>query len=324
VNFLADGVTIPGCAAVALAAGTSSCTTTSLQGGARSITAIYAGNANTLASSSSALTQTVNRADQTIAFDPLPTKTDTDPPFPISATASSGLTVSLTSLTPTICTVSGATVTIVATGANTCTIAANQSGNINYNAAPQVTQSVTILGSAPPLTLLSVKSRKTHGTAGDFDIAINPATAIGSTIDVECRTIGTGHRIIFTFNNPITATGTVAVTDKDGNPFATAVPTFSSSGNDVVITVTGIPDNRRAKFTLTNVNTTGLVFSASVGFLVGDTNNTRAVNITDINGVKLRSGQLASLTNFKFDLNASGAMNITDINSVKLRSGSGL
>ncbi len=60
----------------------------------------------------------------------------------VSATASSGLTVVFRSLTPTICTVSGSTVTGAATG--TCTIAANQSGNTTYNAAPQVTKSISV------------------------------------------------------------------------------------------------------------------------------------------------------------------------------------
>lgn len=323
VNFLADGVTIAGCSAVALSAGSAGCTTGALQGGARSITAVYAGNATSLASQSVVLVQAVNRADQTITFDPLPTKTDTDLPFTIAATASSGLSVVFSSLTPAICTVSGTTVTIVVLGANTCTIAANQSGSGNYNAAPQVAQSFSILGSLPPLILLSVKSRKTHGAAGDFDIAINPATPIASPnpIDVECRAIGTGHRIIFTFNIPITATGTVAVTDKDGNPFAGAVPSLSSAGNDVIITVTGIPDNRRAKFTLTNVNAGGLTFSTSVGFLIGDINNSRSVTGTDVGVVRGRSGQVVTAANFKSDLNSSGTLTGTDVSVVRPRSG---
>jgi hypothetical protein len=48
------------------------------------------------------------------------------------------------------------------------------------------------------------------------------------------------------------------------------------------------------------------------------------VNITDINGVKLRSGQGVTSLNYKFYLNASGTINITDINAVKLRSGTAL
>jgi hypothetical protein len=64
----------------------------------------------------------------------------------VSVAASSGLPVSLTSTTAGICSVSGNTVSGLAAG--TCTIAANQAGNSNYSAAPQVTQNVTV-SSAP-------------------------------------------------------------------------------------------------------------------------------------------------------------------------------
>jgi sugar lactone lactonase YvrE len=62
----------------------------------------------------------------------------------VSASASSGLAVSFSSLTPSICTVSGSTVNGVAGG--TCTIAADQTGNANFLAAPEVTQAITVTG----------------------------------------------------------------------------------------------------------------------------------------------------------------------------------
>src|SRR5207302_1267027 len=67
-----------------------------------------------------------------------------DPAFTVSATASSGLTVTFSSTTPTVCTVSGATVTLRAVGL--CTIAADQAGNAAYSAAPQVTQGFAVNG----------------------------------------------------------------------------------------------------------------------------------------------------------------------------------
>ena len=58
-----------------------------------------------------------------------------------------------------------------------------------------------------------------------------------------------------------------------------------------------------------------------MGFLVGDVNNTRSVNSSDISAVKARSGQTTSALNFMFDVNASGAINSSDISAVKARSG---
>ena len=318
VRFEADGATIPGCASVALSSGGASCATAGLQGGGRSIRAIYLGNAMTLASQSAALAQTVNKADQIISFDPLPTRNDNDPDFAVSASASSGLAVTFSSLTPMICTVTGSTVDIVATGNNMCTIAADQGGNANFNVAPQVLQTFNILATLPPLTLLSVKSRKTHGTAGDFDIPINPATALTGLIDVESRQIGTGHRIVFTFNNPIVSPGTIVTTDKDSMPIGS--PSLSFSGNDVTVTLAGVADIRRVLFTLSNVNAGGGTFTASVGFFVGDVSNNRFVNTSDILLLKGKSGPVTS-ANFRFDLNNSGFVNTSDILLAKGRSG---
>jgi hypothetical protein len=57
---------------------------------------------------------------------------------------------------------------------------------------------------------------------------------------------------------------------------------------------------------------------------VGDVNNSRSVNSSDINAIKTRSGQVVDTSNFKFDLNASGGINTTDINAAKTRSGGAL
>lgn len=71
----------------------------------------------------------------------------------VAPTASSGLTVSLTSTTPSVCTVNAFVVTFVANGA--CTIAAAQAGNSTYSAATTVnrTFNITTPGANPPATL---------------------------------------------------------------------------------------------------------------------------------------------------------------------------
>jgi len=79
---------------------------------------------------------------QTITFAALADKTLGDAPFAVSASASSGLTVSFTSLTTAICTVSNTTVTLVAAG--TCTIRASQPGDVTYLPAPDVEQSFAV------------------------------------------------------------------------------------------------------------------------------------------------------------------------------------
>ena len=170
----------------------------------------------------------------------------------------------------------------------------------------------------PPFALNAVKSRKTQGPAGDFDLLLDTTPMIGGPVTVEPRTSGAGHLIVFQFNGLISATGLVSVVGSSGMP--TGATSVTSSGNDVLVTLTGIADNSRASITLTGVNGTNNM-SVSLGFLVGDVNNTRSVNSSDISSVKARSGQTTDLTNFKFDVNASGAINSSDISAVKARSG---
>ena len=80
----------------------------------------------------------ISKLPQTISFPALADHTVLDPSFSVSATASSGLTVTFGALSPSVCLVSGTTVTLQSTG--TCVIAADQSGSAIYAPASQVTQ----------------------------------------------------------------------------------------------------------------------------------------------------------------------------------------
>jgi hypothetical protein len=81
-----------------------------------------------------------------------------DGPFAISATASSGLPVTFSSLTTSVCTVAGNVVTPLA--AATCTITADQPGDATYSAAPQLTRSLEIralVADPPPIDLTAIR-----------------------------------------------------------------------------------------------------------------------------------------------------------------------
>ena len=175
-------------------------------------------------------------------------------------------------------------------------------------------QHVTTLTLVTDLIATTVQSRKTHGAAGIFDLAIDTTQAINDPVTVEPRTIGSGHTIAFQFNGPVNSAGTVSVV-----PIGMA--TATSAGNEVLVTLTNVPDSRRVTVTLGGVNGSVSPPAVSIGFLVGDVNNTRSVNSSDISGAKARSGQTTTAANFKFDVNATGAINSLDISAVKARSG---
>ena len=99
---------------------------------------------------------------QTIQFGPLSNQTYSNLPIAISAISSSGLPVSFTSSTPSVCGVSGTTVTLNAAG--TCTVVAIQSGNSTYASAPPVSQSFTV-NKAPQTITFAPISAQTLGAA---------------------------------------------------------------------------------------------------------------------------------------------------------------
>jgi CSLREA domain-containing protein len=121
-------------------------------------------------STDASFTLNVSKADQTITFGALTDKTFGDPDFNVSATASSGLTVSFAASGQ--CTVTGTTVHI--TGAGSCTITASQAGDNNYNAATPVDRSFTI-GKASATITLSNLSQTYDGTPKAPTVVTTPS-----------------------------------------------------------------------------------------------------------------------------------------------------
>ena len=187
------------------------------------------------------------------------------------------------------------------------------------NGAGTGTGMLTITIAGEIIAFNGVVSRKIHGAAGTFDVVIDPATPIGGVIDVEPRAIGAGHLLVFQFDNGIFGTAGFTVRDAAGQDVG-AIENPAIVGNTIELTLTGIPNNKRVTVTLNGINGTTTA-SASIGFLVGDANNTRSVNSADIGGVKARSGQAVDSSNFRYDSNASGAINASDIAAVKANLG---
>jgi hypothetical protein len=165
-----------------------------------------------------------------------------------------------------------------------------------------------------PVSLIGVSSRKVHGAAGPFDLPIDTTQVIGGAVTVEPRATGNGHTIVFKFDGAIVSPGSAFVV-----PVGIAVTSFL--GNEVRVALTNVPDNQRVTIVLVNVNGVVTPPAVSMGFLIGDVNNTRAIGSSDVSAVKARSGQATNLLNFPFDINASGAINASDVSSVKARSG---
>ncbi len=112
----------------------------------------------------------IAKAPQGIIFNPLDPIADDQPPFALTATATSGLAVAYSSSNTAVATISGSTVTIV--GVGTTDITATQAGDASYNAAAPVLQTLTVVRSNPlavitggPFKLLVGQSLSLIGTA---------------------------------------------------------------------------------------------------------------------------------------------------------------
>jgi kumamolisin len=140
----------------------------------------------------------------------------------LTATASSGLTVTYTSASPAVCTVLGATATLVTTGS--CVIHANQAGNTTYSVAPQVAQYFTVSPipqtiSFPAITATEVATT-TLGLSATASSGLTVAFA--STTPAVCTVAGATASLLISGTCVIQAT-------QPGNSDYTAAPMVSQS-----------------------------------------------------------------------------------------------
>jgi hypothetical protein len=133
---------------------------TLLAAGSCSVSASQSGNATYNAAVPVVNTFTVASASgvvlttQTISF-ASPGALTVGTPVTLSATADSGLPVTLASGTPTVCTLNGNALSLITAG--TCTVTANQAGNNSFAAAASVSRSFLVSG---PATLASASNGK--------------------------------------------------------------------------------------------------------------------------------------------------------------------
>jgi hypothetical protein len=99
----------------------------------------------------------VHAIPQTITFPAITATLTAATTLPLSATASSGLTVAFASATPAVCTVSGTTASLLTSG--TCTLQATQAGNANYAAATLVQQNVSVHLASQTITFPAIAAQ---------------------------------------------------------------------------------------------------------------------------------------------------------------------
>jgi hypothetical protein len=266
--------------------------------GTCTVTASQAGNSNYAAATPVSQNITVLQA-QTITFGAIAAQT-VGTPLTLSATATSGLTVSFASTTTGVCTVSGSAVTFVAPG--TCSITASQAGNTTYSAATPVTQSFTVNAAPKAQTItfgtinaqqvgtpLSLNATATSGLAVSF---VSNSTAV-------CTVSGTTATLV--------ASGTCSITaSQTGNSsYAAATPvtqSFAVNGQGQIITFGAIAAQQAGTtLTLNATASSGLAVSyasstGSVCTVSGSTASLVAAGTCSITASQAGSSSYAAAT----------------------------
>jgi hypothetical protein len=178
-------------------------------------------------------------------------------------------------------------------------------------------------------TPLGAVSRKTHGTAGNFDVDL----PLSGTPGIECRGGGAtdDFQMVVIFGGPVAVNGTpqaqvTAGIGMIGSGGVTNGGIVTVSGSTVTVPLTNIVDAQTIDVTLFGVtvgSTAGNVV-IRMSRLLGDINANGSVNATDVAQSKVHVGQAPDSIDFRADVNVSGGINAGDVAIVKSRIGTAL
>lgn len=169
------------------------------------------------------------------------------------------------------------------------------------------------------LQLTSAVSRKTHGTAGTFDVNLPLAGEPG----LECRNSAGKHKFVFSFNNTVVSGGASVTLGTGG---VVGSPIFS--GNTMTVNLTGVTDVQKITVTLTDVTDTSAHVlpstDVSANMLISDTSANKIVSTFDVRQTRLQVGVPVTSANFREDVKPDGSITSIDVRQVQSRVGNSL
>jgi hypothetical protein len=256
----------------------------------------------------------VVKQNQTINFVAISDAVFGDTPT-ASASASSGLPVTLSSTTSTVCSITGVTITLNSIG--TCTIQAAQAGDANYNPATSVSRSFNVAAKALTVSGITANNKSYDGTTAatlvtsgaslvgaGSGVTLNSAGAVGTFAD---KNVGTAKTVTitgltlsgssagnYTLSQPTTTanitakslTATVVAQNKqyDGGTTATVTPTLGAgvvSGDLVDVAASAANFDTKAVGNGKTVTATlSLTGAGATNYALSSTTATTTANIT--------------------------------------------
>jgi Tol biopolymer transport system component len=181
---------------------------------------------------------------------------------------------------------------------------------------------VTDTCAAPPMTLISVVSRKVHGSAGTFDIDLPFSSSLPvPSPGIECRAgggTGRDHTLVFTFSNtPVSGSASVV----NGTGSVNGSPTFS--GNTMSVNLTGVDNAQQIGVTVSVTDNFGGNFTnpagipVYMGVLLGDVDATGRVDGNDVSAVQSHTRQSTDNTNYRYDVDTNGRIDGNDVSATQ-------
>ena len=182
-----------------------------------------------------------------------------------------------------------------------------------YNGSVSLTLTEHYTASPPIPT--SVVSRKTHGTAGTFDVDLPLTGSPG----IECRnfqdTNSGRHQIVITFAAPVTVNGSQNPKATLTAPNGGSVDTVDVSNSIVTVNLKEVGNQQTITLTLLNVsdgtNSGNVVVPMDV--LLGDVNASGDVDSADVFLVRQQTLHSVTSSNFREDINVSGDIDSADV-----------
>lgn len=165
---------------------------------------------------------------------------------------------------------------------------------------------------------LKAVSRKTHGSAGTFDMDL-PLTG-GKAI--ECR--AGNYQVVVTFATNVGVNGATVTPGTGGTASVSGAPIVS--GHQITVNLTNVSSAQTLMVNLIGVTAAGSSDNVSIpmSILVGDTNVDRFTDAVDVSQTKSQSGNAVTYSNFREDVNGDGFIDAVDVSLVKSNSGSAL
>jgi hypothetical protein len=158
---------------------------------------------------------------------------------------------------------------------------------------------------------VSAVSRKTHGSAGDFNVDL----PLNGRPGIESRTgpIAGNHKVIVTFAAPVTVTSATVTPGAGGTASISGAPTIG--GSQVTVSLTNVSNAQTLSINLIGVSdgTNSGNVSVPMSVLFGDVNATGLVDGNDVSQVQNNTRQPVNNTTFRNDVNTTGNIDGNDV-----------